>query len=71
MPIIIGYMIGKVIGNLLVAIIGLLFKALCWALMAAGYVVKYAFIALEWVIGMMWATGRDWYRNYKLNANQG
>ena len=67
MPVIIGYMIGKMIGNLIVSILTLVFRLIKLACIAAAYVLKYVFIAVQWMLVKLWEGGRGLYENYKLN----
>lgn len=67
MPIVIGYLIGKALGNLIVGIVSLVFKLLYWAAVVAARVVKHSYIASRWLLGMLWKAGRASYDDYKMN----
>ncbi len=67
MPLIIGWFIGKFIGTLIVSIITLLIKAAYYVLVGAWYVIKYTYIAMEWLFRKLWLCGKDLYEHYKLN----
>ena len=67
MPIVIGYLIGKALGNLIVGILSLLIKLLYRVVMGAAFVVKYSFMASRWLLGKLWYIGRAWYDEYRMN----
>ena len=67
MPVIIGYLIGKMIGNFIVAIIKILFALLRFAVILAVQLTKYAFLTAQYIIDKIWKGGRYAIEYYKLN----
>lgn len=62
-----GYMLGKMIGNLIVSFMTLVFRVLHVLLVTIGRVLMYVFKGVSWFIGKLWEEGLEWYDNYKLN----
>ena len=67
MPVIIGWYIGQLLGNMIVGIITLLFRLIRIALKASVHIIRFVLIALEWLGGKLWLGGKGLYENYKLN----
>lgn len=67
MPMIIGYMIGKMIAILIVSVITLMFRLIMIVCSIVIYAVKHSFFAARWILVKLWEGGRVLYDNYKLN----
>ena len=67
MPVIIGWYIGKLIGNMIVGIITLLFRLIRIALKGSVHMIRFALIALEWLGKKLWLCGKGLFEYYKLN----
>ena len=67
MPIVVGYLFGKMLGNLIVSIITLLFRMIRLVLILAGHVVRYAAIGVYRLMRKIWLGGMGLYEQYKLN----
>lgn len=63
MPLFIGYFIGKMIGNTIVAIMKLLVQLVRIALIMVTYVLKYTFIMIEWIAVKLWQGGKGLYNH--------
>ena len=67
MPVIVGYLFGKMLGNLIGSIITLLFRMIRLVLILVGHVVRYAAIGGCWLMRKIWTGGMGLYEQYKLN----
>lgn len=66
MPVIIGYFIGKMIAYMIIAIMKLLFQLVRIALIVAGFVFKYTFLAIEMVSIKLWQGGKGLYEQCRM-----
>ena len=71
MPVIIGFWIGRMIGSMVVAIMRAVFRLLYWTAVLVVRLVKYAYVAAEYLIGRIWEGGKYAVDHYKLNLRKG